>query len=674
MTSDVRGAAIYKGLTPESLALFYSCMNELTLGLKTLPDKPDETVMSTLSALWHTAAGRPISVQRSATSVLPELDQDEIEQLRALIRDRIRGIPLAYITGRQQFMEVEFFATADALIPRDETALLGAAALAKLRAIVCEYGHAKVIDVCTGSGNLALALAWHEPCARIWATDLSEDAIALARRNLLHLDLADRVEFRSGDLLAPFDTPDFHGSVDLLICNPPYISSVKVDGLPQEIIGHEPRLAFDGGPLGIGILLRLISEAPRFLRPGGWLGLEIGLGQGTGIRKRIEQSGDYVDVNDVIDKNGQIRAFIARLPLKSEQLPVAHKKADKREYAVVVAKVIEESASICSLWRTGLSASNLYEAKFDWYYHRNPDGAPDALFLLHNSGIDAVGFAAVGHRRMRFNNATFMTGVLVDFVVRPEHRTLFPALLLQQEMYRFALQTHQMVWGLPNAKAAAVFSRAGYQCVGQLVRYVRVLRSAEYLARHIPRWASRVIGPIIDWARSVDIVFRGMGTRDYIIQWQNRPDTRFNDLWERSAKPDQLMGVRDEQYLTWRFSDSPFGTHSFCTLVSIVDQRLIGYAACEFVQHAAHVRDFLVDSNVPGALACLWRELARSAFCMGHASLNTEFLGCALVQRELKNAGMAARDHSPLYAAATDESLPLLQERHWYITRTDLDV
>ena len=134
------------------------------------------------------------------------------------------------------------------------------------------------------------------------------------------------------------------------------------------------------------------------------------------------------------------------------------------------------------------------------------------------------------------------------------------------------------------------------------------------------------------------------------------------------------MGARDEQYLTWRFIDSPFGTHSFCTLVSIVDQRLIGYAACEFVQHAVKVSDFLVDSNVPGASACLWRELARSAFRMGYASLNAEFMGCELVQRELKDAGMAARDRSPLYAAVTDESLPLLQERHWYITRADLDV
>lgn len=217
-------------------------------------------------------------------------------------------------------MGIELLATAEALIPREETELLGFAALSRLRGIVRDRGRATVIDACTGSGNLALALAWHEPCARVWASELSEEAVSLARRNLALLGLADRVEFHTGDLLAPFDTPEFHASVDLLICNPPYISSGKIEGMPPEIIAHEPRIAFDGGPLGIRILLRLISEAPRFLRDGGCLAFEIGLGQGPGILKRVEQSGSYADVSAVTDRSGQIRAIVARLPLKDEVL------------------------------------------------------------------------------------------------------------------------------------------------------------------------------------------------------------------------------------------------------------------------------------------------------------------------------------------------------------------
>ena len=99
----------------------------------------------------------------------------------------------------------------------------------------------------------------------------------MARRNATQLGLAKRVSFRVGDLLAPFDTPGFPGSVDLLVCNPPYISSAKVDGMHAQVADHEPRLAFDGGPFGIRILQRVINEAPRLLRAGGTLAFEVGV-------------------------------------------------------------------------------------------------------------------------------------------------------------------------------------------------------------------------------------------------------------------------------------------------------------------------------------------------------------------------------------------------------------
>jgi release factor glutamine methyltransferase len=167
--------------------------------------------------------------------------------------------------------------------------------------------------VCTGSGNLALAIAWHEARARVHGADLSADAVALARRNAEHLGLGGRVTFASGDLLAPFDTPEFRGRVDLLVCNPPYISSGKVDALPAEIGGHEPRLAFDGGPFGIRILHRLVNDAARLLRQGGTLAFEVGLGQGPGMRRRLEQGGRYTGVEEIADAQGSARVLLARL-------------------------------------------------------------------------------------------------------------------------------------------------------------------------------------------------------------------------------------------------------------------------------------------------------------------------------------------------------------------------
>lgn len=313
MTSELMAGADREGLASVAAALRRTCERELAASLQTLPDKPEETVASTLAALWHAAAGRPLSVQRASGEALPDLDATGVDRLHSLVRRRIEGTPLAYLTGRQQFMGLELIASAAALIPRKETELLGRAALERLRAIVRERGKATVIDVCTGSGNLALALAWHEPLARVWGADLSDEAIALARRNLALLEMADRVGFCSGDLLAPFNTPEFHGRVDLLVCNPPYISSGKVDDMEREIIGHEPRMAFDGGPLGIRILQRLITAAPRSLSEGGSLVFEVGLGQGQGIRRRLERHGGYCDLEEVVDQSGQTRVVSARV-------------------------------------------------------------------------------------------------------------------------------------------------------------------------------------------------------------------------------------------------------------------------------------------------------------------------------------------------------------------------
>ena len=277
-----------------------------------LADKPEETPASTLRALWLTAAGAPCSAQAAAGRELPPLDAAQQSTLETLVARRLAGTPLAHLTGRQSFMGLELLAGPEALVPRRETELLGYAALELLGRTVAGSGRALVLDVCTGSGNLALALAHHEPSCEVIAGDLSEEALGLARRNAEWTGLADRVRFVCGDLFGPFDDAGLRGAADLIVCNPPYISTTKAAAMPAEIARFEPRLAFDGGAFGISILFRVVAGAPRFLKPGAWLSVEVGAGQGEPMAARLERAGAYATIERVRDDAGTVRALLAR--------------------------------------------------------------------------------------------------------------------------------------------------------------------------------------------------------------------------------------------------------------------------------------------------------------------------------------------------------------------------
>ncbi|HKE49014.1 MAG TPA: HemK family protein methyltransferase [Rhodanobacteraceae bacterium] len=287
----------------------YARLRERLSAASFLPDKPEETPDTTLRALWYAAAGQPKSAVAAGGGELPALDACGAARLDALIGERLAGTPLAHLTGRQHFMGLEMIAGPGALVPRKETELLARTAVALMQEVA---GPATFVDVCTGCGNVALAVARAVPSARVFGADISEEAIALACRNAEWLGLDGRAGFRTGDLLAPFDGADFLGNVDVLTCNPPYISSGKVGQMAEEIALHEPRLAFDGGPLGVTILMRLLQEAPRFLKPSGALAFEVGLGQGPALVRRLKASDAYRDVRELTDDRGDVRAVAAR--------------------------------------------------------------------------------------------------------------------------------------------------------------------------------------------------------------------------------------------------------------------------------------------------------------------------------------------------------------------------
>ncbi len=190
------------------------------------------------------------------------LGEPELAAFRELVRRRAAGEPTAYLVGGKEFFGRRFRVDSRVLVPRPETEIVAEAALAAL-----SPGGA-ALDLCTGSGVLAVTLAL-ERGARVVATDLSEDALAVARENARLLGA--QVDLRAGDL---WETVAAEERFDVVVSNPPYVPSGEIETLPPEV-RREPRLAIDGGPDGLAVLRRIVSGATRHLRPGGTLVLEM---------------------------------------------------------------------------------------------------------------------------------------------------------------------------------------------------------------------------------------------------------------------------------------------------------------------------------------------------------------------------------------------------------------
>jgi release factor glutamine methyltransferase len=276
-----------------------------------LPDKPEETLELTAKALWFAAGRDPRSVARCSDRELPALDEAGIRRLWKLLALRAEGKPLAHLTGRQNFAGLEMLSGPEALIPRRETELLARTAIKILDETLQDQDAAVAIDVCTGSGNVALALAASDPRIKVFGADISTDALELAVRNAEHLGLTSRACFVASNLFDAIDASQLHERAAVVTCNPPYIASSKVPAMAAEISRHEPRLAFDGGAFGLTIISRLLSDAPRFLRPGGSLCFEVGAGNGRFVADRVARNSAYVTVKQVKDEEGILRVIVA---------------------------------------------------------------------------------------------------------------------------------------------------------------------------------------------------------------------------------------------------------------------------------------------------------------------------------------------------------------------------
>lgn len=227
-----------------------------------------------------------------------ELSQSQLADYRALIDRRCQREPLQYILGTAQFMGVTLRTEPGALIPRNDTETLCEQALARMQ------GRERVLDLCTGTGALAIAIALQFPGAQVTAADISADALAVARKNIA--DTGARVTLRQGDLFAAVAGERF----DIIVSNPPYITAEEMADLQPEV-RREPALALYGGSDGLDFYRRIAREAPDYLSPGGWLLLEIGSAQAEAVSALLAERFEALAVYP--DMQGLPRAVAARL-------------------------------------------------------------------------------------------------------------------------------------------------------------------------------------------------------------------------------------------------------------------------------------------------------------------------------------------------------------------------
>lgn len=228
------------------------------------------------------------------------LEPAELARYREAIKQRVQRVPVAYIIGEKEFMGLTFRVTADTLVPRPDTEILVQAAVERLRA---RGETPRFADIGTGSGAICLSILHFLPKAQADTVDISPAARAVAEENAAALEVADRVTFHTGDLLAPLAGQCY----DAILSNPPYIPDGDIAALAPEVRLKEPRTALAGGKDGLDFYRRLTADAPALLKDGGFLAVEIGIHQAAPVTalavpafSRTEILKDYAGIERVV--------------------------------------------------------------------------------------------------------------------------------------------------------------------------------------------------------------------------------------------------------------------------------------------------------------------------------------------------------------------------------------
>ena len=343
------------------------------------------------------------------------------------------------------------------------------------------------------------------------------------------------------------------------------------------------------------------------------------------------------------------------------------------KYRVARGDPVEDRQRILDLWaRCGFGSGEQASERYDWFYLRNPRGR-GRVYLLWQAE-ELVGALGAGSRQFvcASGEPPLNAAILVDYVVHPAHRSMFPALQLQRFAREQEFLAADMIYGLPDVKAAPVFRRLGASVEFASGSYVRVLRSGIYASRLFPRIPAalvRVVCWVADRVR-IALVWAACRSSGLRTSWQRGIPESLEALWARTAAhPELATGVRDREFLQWRFDAS---RDEWLVLTVTQRNNTLGYFVCRREGSELQVFDLLVEPRDAATMPLLALSLA--AWAIEVRSVRIVFGGFRNVQIALGRAGFKLRDQRPCFLMQQSAGVARRLPVGWWLTRADEDV